>query len=122
MNKDEIKKALECCTDDIRKGCGDCPYKKEGKTYLCKNNRMLYDVLALITEQEKEIERLKADNERFKNNMRAVLEIEKKQAVKEFAKKVKERCHNYYPSIDHYCCSEKAVNVKDIDELLKEYE
>ena len=43
-------------------------------------------------------------------------------AVKEFAENLKEKCHNYYPSIDHYCCSEKAVNVKDIDELLKEYE
>lgn len=43
-------------------------------------------------------------------------------AVKEFAEKLKERCHNYYPSIDYYCCSQKAVNVKDIDELLKEYE
>ena len=45
----------------------------------------------------------------------------KKQAIKEFAEKLKERCHNYYPSIDHYCCSEKTVNVKDINELLKEY-
>lgn len=46
---------------------------------------------------------------------------QKTQAVNEFAEKLKERCHNYYPSIDHYCCSEKAVNVKDIDELLKEF-
>ena len=42
--------------------------------------------------------------------------------LKQFVAKAKERCHNYYPSIDHYCCSEKAVSVKDIDELLKEYE
>ena len=42
--------------------------------------------------------------------------------LKQFVVKAKERCHNYYPSIDHYCCSEKAVSVKDIDELLKEYE
>ena len=42
--------------------------------------------------------------------------------LKQFVERAKERCHNYYPSIDHYCCSEKAVSVKDIDELLKEYE
>ena len=42
--------------------------------------------------------------------------------LKQFVVKAKERCHNYYPSIDHYCCSEKAVSVKDIDELLKDYE
>ena len=42
--------------------------------------------------------------------------------LKQFVVKAKERCRNYYPSIDHYCCSEKAVSVKDIDELLKEYE
>lgn len=36
--------------------------------------------------------------------------------------KLKSKCHNYYPSIDHYCCSVKAVNLSDIDELLKEYE
>ena len=44
-----------------------------------------------------------------------------KKSVKEFAEKLKERCHNYYPSIDHYCCSVKAVSEKDIDDLLKEY-
>ena len=34
--------------------------------------------------------------------------------------KLKSKCHNYYPSIDHYCCSVKAVNLSDIDELIKE--
>lgn len=44
-----------------------------------------------------------------------------RRAVEEFAEKLKGKCHNYYPSIDHYCCSEKAVSVKDIDRLLEEY-
>lgn len=26
------------------------------------------------------------------------------------------KTHNYYPSIDHYCCSRKAVDTKDINE------
>lgn len=68
--------------------------------------------------QQQEIDRLR-ENERLKTKF--VKDREAK-AVKEFAEKLKIKCHNYYPSIDHYCCSEKAVNVKDIDELLKEYE
>lgn len=48
-------------------------------------------------------------------------EFYEKDKLKQFAERLKEKCHNYYPSIDHYCCSEKAVNVKDIDKLLKEY-
>lgn len=96
-----------------------------------------------IEETEAEIERLKADNEalqmwnnisaetiqklsekneRFESNMKSVLEIEKKNAVKEFAEKLKKKVHNYYPSIDSYCTSKHVILVKDIDELLKEYE
>lgn len=44
------------------------------------------------------------------------------EAVKEFAEKLKEKVHNYYPSIDSYCTSRHVILVKDIDELLKEYE
>lgn len=41
--------------------------------------------------------------------------------VEEFAEKLKRKCRNFYPSIDHYCCSEKAVKLADVNELLKEY-
>lgn len=53
MNKDDIKKALECC----RNGCpiGDCPYYGIKD---CENN-LFKDTIELITEQEKEIEQLK---------------------------------------------------------------
>ena len=46
----------------------------------------------------------------------------KREAVKEFAERLKEKVHNYYPSIDSYCTSRHVILVKDIDELLKEYE
>ena len=29
------------------------------------------------------------------------------------------RSHNYYPSIDHYCLSRKAVDLKDAIEIVK---
>ena len=62
------------------------------------------------------------NTELFTQNMKNVLEIEKNQAVKEFAEKLKMKVHNYYPSIDSYCTSKHVILVKDIDELLKEYE
>ena len=43
-------------------------------------------------------------------------------AVKEFTEKLKKKVHNYYPSIDSYCTSRHVILVKDIDELLKDYE
>nr|DAM56603.1 MAG TPA: hypothetical protein [Caudoviricetes sp.] len=46
----------------------------------------------------------------------------KAQAVKEFAEALKKKGRNFYPSIDHYCCSEKTVSVKEIDRLLIAYE
>lgn len=48
---------------------------------------------------------------RFENNMKSVLEIEKKQAVKEFAEKLKSKLYDL----------EGIVQEDDIDELLKEY-
>ena len=45
-----------------------------------------------------------------------------RRAVEEFAEKLKKKVHNYYPSIDSYCTSRHVILVKDIDELLKEYD
>lgn len=55
------------------------------------------------------------DDEWFKD-------CEVKNAVEEFVEKLKKKVHNYYPSIDSYCTSRHVILVKDIDELLKEYE
>ena len=54
---EDIKKALEICTD-IYAPCNGCPYET------CANcdNTLHTDALKLINEQEKEIERLKAEN------------------------------------------------------------
>lgn len=84
-----------------------------------------------------EIAELKAENKRLTEELRQVLlsidtvkemntmcniDEQRKQAVKEFAEKLKMKTHNYYPSIDSYCISKKAVLISEIDELLKEYE
>lgn len=54
--------------------------------------------------------------------LKKLMDVTVAKAVKEFAEKLKEKTHNYYPSIDSYCCSIKVVELKEIYELLKEYE
>ena len=44
-----------------------------------------------LKSKQREIDRLKEENESFENNMKSVLEIEKKQAVKEFAENLKRK-------------------------------
>lgn len=70
-------------------------------------NRELSEHKAFIEKTAIEVGRLKAEKER---------------AVKEFVEKLKKKVHNYYLSIDSYCTSRHVILVKDIDELLKEYE
>ena len=79
-----------------------------------------------LKSKQREIDRLKEENESFENNMKSVLEIEKKNVVKEFAEKLKQAiCDNTYPYFDK---NGKPVNIWNtdgfdrIDELLKEYE
>lgn len=55
MNKDEIKKALECCSNPSINYCNGCPYANNGE-FSCRDGVMFKDTLALITEQDKEIE------------------------------------------------------------------
>ena len=62
MTKDEIKKALECCSNPSINFCKDCPYNNSGE-FSCCDGEMCKDALNLITEQEQEIDRLKAENE-----------------------------------------------------------
>lgn len=72
----------------------------------------------------RKIDDLKAENKQLKTEC-ALLDDELRIARQEtidVLNKLKSKCHNYYPSIDHYCCSVKAVNLSDIYELIKEYE
>lgn len=62
MTKDEIKKALECCSNPSINSCKNCPYNNNGE-FSCCDGEMYKDALNLIIEQEKEIDALKAENE-----------------------------------------------------------
>ena len=67
MTKEDIKKALTCCSNPGISYCKDCPYANYGE-FDCCNGKMYKDVLNLIAEQEKEIERLKAEYEELQTN------------------------------------------------------
>ena len=136
MNKDDIKKALEVCTD-CYSTCDDCPYNDVGNC----GDTLKTDACELIVEQENEIERLKDEN---KENCwkcieaKRVTEGDYAKLQEEFANyqiasdkemiaQVKQakidvlnelKTHSYYD--DDYM--EGYVFVSDIDELLEEYE
>lgn len=62
-------------------------------------------------------DRLNARSERFESNMKSVLEIEKRNAVEEFAKKLKERLMQDRVTNDNVVIVTGVL----IDELLKEF-
>ena len=78
MTKDEIKKALKCCSNPSISYCKDCPYANCGK-FDCCNGKMCKDALALITEQEKEIERLRTTLGQCNTELNSALESLKSQ-------------------------------------------
>lgn len=64
MTKDEIKKALEFCDRDDYFFCGGCAYDNVRNCH----DKLQADALNLIIEQEKEIERLKAEFKQLETN------------------------------------------------------
>lgn len=105
MTKDEIKKALMKCSVD---SCKDCPYDNKG-LYCC--GKLKRDALELINEQEREIERLKA---------------EVKQAKINILNKAKERCdlvaEELEDEIDLYGSSAAYSCAYEIEKLIDEVE
>lgn len=140
MNIDDIKKGLECCSNPSINPCKDCPYNKNGDFSYC-NDKILKDTLNLITEQEKEIERLKDEN---KENCWKC--IEAKRVTEEDYAKLQEEFANYQIASDKEMIAQVKqakidvlnrlkslsiyddnyldgyVFIDDIDKLLEEYE
>ena len=123
MNKDEIKKALVYCAGDSIDDCKACPYADNGP-FACSIS-MYKDACALITEQEKEIERLKDDYAKLQElfaqyQMASDKEIRAqiKQAKIDVLYELKEKRTTVFIDIDKV---DEAVFIDDIDELLKEY-
>ena len=122
MNKDDIKKGLECCSNPRLSSCNNCPYNNNGE-FSCRDGEMCKDALNLITEQEKKIEQLTEERNRYAETlaqyqMASDKEIiaQRKRAKIDVLNELK--THGYYD--DDYM--EGYVFVSDIDELLEEYE
>ena len=132
MTKEDIKKAFDICSS-AQKSCNGCPLlgleKQNGRG--CKYN-LFTSVLDLINEQEKEIERLKAENEELTkvvsskvydliDNTKEIADAReaweqqaKIDVLNELWEKVKDKGVDYKIGM-------RALS-EEIDELLKEYE
>ena len=126
MNIDDIKKGLECCSNPRLSSCNNCPYNNNGE-FSCRDGEMCKDALNLITEQEKKIERLKAENEKYLDSIESVqagrcrLRCQlTEQAVKQAKIDVLNRLKSLSIYDDNYL--DGYVFIDDIDKLLEEYE
>ena len=133
MTKDEIKKALECCSNPSINFCKDCPYNNNGE-FSCCDGEMCKDALNLITEQEHEIEKLKNDyaklQEQFAQYQMASdkeITAQVKQAKIDVLNKLKDyvnqlACDEYGDS----ACDTNYITIdidkyeQDIDEMIEE--
>lgn len=125
MTKEDIKKALEICTKD--EDCEKCPYAKYGCTRLLRK-----DSFALITEQEKEIERLRTTLGQCNTELNSALESLKIQCreigeLKAGTKQAKiDVLNELKGKYGYYSCYSLYYDVKSlnviIDELIKEVE
>mgnify|MGYP003540753437 CR=1 FL=1 len=116
MNKDEIKKGLTVCAGD---SCDNCSYYKFHNCY----DRLKLDARSLIIEQEKKIEKLKAENKQLKTEC-ALLDDELRIARQETIDVLNELKTKLFTIFGKTICSDlDTEDITDIiDELLEEYE
>lgn len=107
MNAKDIKKALECCSNQSINFCKNCPYNNNGE-FSCCDGEMHKDALNLVTEQEKEINQLKTEC--------TLLDDELRNARQETINVLNELKAKSY--VNDYC--REVVEVEKIDELIKE--
>lgn len=123
MTKDEIKKALECCEKYAY--CKDCP------CYTYCEHELHKGALALITEQENEIERLRTTLGQCNTELNSALESLKSQCreIGELKAKIKQAQIDVLNELreritkDRVANDTVVINVNyEIKELIKEVE
>ena len=135
MTTEELKRAFDICLDTH--GCTGCPLLalEQQNGCDCKHN-LFVSAIDLATEQEREIAQLKDENIRLRGKLAQVLlsintvkemnamcdiDDQRKQAVKEFAEKLKMKAFDK-DMFNDWAGATYVVLVREIDELLKEYE
>ena len=135
MTTEELKRAFDICLDTH--GCTGCPLLalEQQNGCDCRHN-LFVSAIDLATEQEREIAQLKDENIRLRGKLAQVLlsintvkemnamcdiDDQRKQAVKEFAGKIKAKLNAIFGKT--ICSDLDTEDITDIiDELLKEYE
>lgn len=111
MTKDEIKKALECCSNPSISYCKDCPYANYGE-FDCCNGKMCKDALNLITEQEQEYSKLQKQFANYQLASDKEIRAQVKQAKIDALNELKEKC-----KFDGHIV---AVYKNDIEQMIEE--
>lgn len=124
MTKEDIKDALQACSA-INSPCVNCPYKDVENCYDTLNN----DARELITEQEKEIERLRTTLGQCNTELNSALESLKSQCreIGELKAKIKQAQIDVLNRLKRIMTAYSwQIDIndvqKEIDELIKEIE
>ena len=122
MNIDDIKKGLECCSNPRLSSCNNCPYNNNGE-FSCRDGEMCKDALNLITEQEKKIEQLTEERNRYAETL-AKYQMASDKEIMAQIKQAKIDVLNRLKSLSIYDDNylDGYVFIDDIDKLLEEYE
>ena len=123
MTKDEIKKALKCCSNPSISYCKDCPYANCGK-FDCCNGKMCKDALNLITEQEKSIQVAQDSILSLAQQNQEYREQQVKQAKIDVLNKVMNYINNKIEN-DYGDMSDSVnyltINIDDFDDFIDEF-
>ena len=118
MTKDEIKKALEFCAQDNYYFCGGCSYDDVRNC----NDKLKTDALNVIIEQEREIERLKAEND---TNMQYIRMMGIQSHIKTSNEQVKQAkidvLNKFKQKYGFYSCYAWSSVVKSLTEIIDEF-
>lgn len=122
MNKDDIKKALESCVTYKNVDCNNCPCCPYDGQILCQDV-LCKDALNLITEQEKKIEQLTEERNRYAETL-AKYQMASDKEIMAQIKQAKIDVLNRLKSLSIYDDNylDGYVFIDDIDKLLEEYE
>ena len=115
INREQIIKALECCSDDNSCYTAGCPYKSDSLS-AC-TSKLAKDVLALIKELTEENERLTKNNLIFAQNVETVAANYYKLGCTDTVRKMQERLK---AKCEHFTDSLKYLLYSEIDLIAKE--
>lgn len=119
MSDKHIIKALECCTGANAKMCGVCPLgRHQDCEYVLQD-----EALALLKRQQAEIERLEGfatNMEYCANHALDKIEKEKREAIKDFAERLKAKVTYFEYRLEDGDELFKAVELDAIDAIVEE--